>query len=86
MKKGGSAADSAIATLFCIGVINSQSMGIGGGFLLTYYDRASGKAYALDAREAAPYAATENMFHGSPHLSQKGLLKDFFLLKYIKLF
>ena len=35
---GGTAMDSVIASLFCNGVYNSQSMGIGGGFLMTYYD------------------------------------------------
>ena len=35
---GGTAMDSVIASLFCNGVYNSQSMGIGGGFLMTYYN------------------------------------------------
>ncbi len=38
LKMGGTAMDSVIASLFCNGVYNSQSMGIGGGFLMTYYD------------------------------------------------
>jgi gamma-glutamyltranspeptidase/glutathione hydrolase/leukotriene-C4 hydrolase len=29
--------DAALAALFCNGVYNSQSMGLGGGFLMTVY-------------------------------------------------
>ena len=38
LQMGGTAMDSVIASLFCNGVYNSQSMGIGGGFLMTYYN------------------------------------------------
>ncbi|XP_063880968.1 scoloptoxin SSD14-like isoform X6 [Scylla paramamosain] len=72
LRKNGSAADAAIAGLFCVGVINTQSMGLGGGFLLTYYERSSGKAYTLDARETAPAAAHEDMYHGDGDLMEKG--------------
>ena len=34
---GGNAVDSAIATMYCNTVVNSQSMGIGGGFIMTIY-------------------------------------------------
>ena len=39
-----------------------QSMGLGGGFLLTHFDAKSGLVEALDAREAAPGASHEEMF------------------------
>jgi len=74
LKEGGSAADAAIAALVCNGVYNSQSMGIGGGFFMTIYDAQSKKAFTLNAREAAPAAATENMFDGDSELSQNSPL------------
>ncbi|KFB46133.1 hypothetical protein ZHAS_00014179 [Anopheles sinensis] len=62
LRQNGSAADAAIATLFCEGVTCPQSMGLGGGFLATIYIREKGTAEALDAREVAPAAATQGMF------------------------
>ena len=50
----GTAVDAAIATLFCNGLISSHSMGVGGGFLMTIYDKSSKKVTTIDAREAAP--------------------------------
>ncbi|KAG0719917.1 Glutathione hydrolase 1 proenzyme [Chionoecetes opilio] len=72
LRKNGSAADATIAGLFCVGVVNTQSMGLGGGFFLTYYERSSGKAYTLNARETAPGAAFEDMYHGNEDLMEKG--------------
>ncbi|CAG7728227.1 unnamed protein product [Allacma fusca] len=68
----GTIADAAIATLLCVGVIHSQSMGVGGGFLMVYYKKDERKVYALNARERAPGKATENMFEGNSTLSVTG--------------
>lgn len=62
LKKNGSAADAAIATLFCEGVTCPQSMGLGGGFLATIYIKSTGLVESLTARETAPKAATEDMY------------------------
>ena len=74
LSTGGTAADATIAAMLCSGVVNPHSTGIGGGFLLTYYNRSEGKAYTLNARETAPAAAYEDMFEKDPALSLKGRL------------
>lgn len=53
LKRGGTAVDSAIATLFCNGLYSSHSMGIGGGFFMTMYNKETGIVETLDAREVA---------------------------------
>uniref|UniRef100_A0A0K0DGP7 Gamma-glutamyltransferase n=1 Tax=Angiostrongylus cantonensis TaxID=6313 RepID=A0A0K0DGP7_ANGCA len=35
---GGNAVESMIATLLCIGVVNPQSSGLGGGFIMTLFN------------------------------------------------
>ncbi|XP_063225047.1 scoloptoxin SSD14-like [Bacillus rossius redtenbacheri] len=70
--RNGSAVEAALAALFCEGVACPQSMGLGGGFHMTVYRRASRTAYSLDAREVAPAAATVDMYHGDQSLAQLG--------------
>lgn len=68
-KHNGTAVDAAIATLFCEGVTICQSMGIGGGFFATIYDKASGKVDTMIARERAPLASTQDMFVHMPTIT-----------------
>lgn len=74
MDKGGSAVDTAIAMMFCNGVVNPQSTGLGGGFLMTIYLRESKTVKVIDAREEAPGNASQNMYEGNQSLSTKGSL------------
>ena len=62
LEAGGNAADAAAATMLALGVVNPQSSGLGGGGLALYYDAESGELTFLDFREAAPLAATPDMF------------------------
>jgi len=61
LRAGGNAVDAAIATSFALSVSDPHHSGIGGGgFLLVRL--ADGAAFAVDARETAPAAATRDMF------------------------
>lgn len=71
-KKGGNIADAAVATLLCMGVVLPKAMGIGGGFVATFYSRKEGQALSLISREVAPAAARRDMFVGNATLSTKG--------------
>ncbi|GMT08711.1 hypothetical protein PFISCL1PPCAC_8 [Pristionchus fissidentatus] len=66
MMIGGNAVDATIASLLCIGVVNPQSSGLGGGFLMTLFNRTTGRCLTIDARETAPAAATQSMFVEHP--------------------
>nr|XP_022290433.1 gamma-glutamyltranspeptidase 1-like isoform X2 [Crassostrea virginica] len=60
--KGGSAADAAIATLFCNGVVTPHSMGVGGGLFIVYYDAKSRKSVYISGRERAPLNVRKDMY------------------------
>ena len=61
LRKGGSAADAAFATLLALTVVEPQSSGIGGGGYLVYAER-GGPPVTYDGRETAPHAATPAWF------------------------
>lgn len=61
-RRGGTAADAAIIALSIQGLTSPQSLGIGGGFLLLYYDRRLTNMHVLNAREYSPSGTTKDMF------------------------
>ncbi|MES2136519.1 MAG: gamma-glutamyltransferase [Pseudomonadota bacterium] len=67
LRKGGSAADAAIATMLALNVVEPQSSGIGGGGYLVY-SQGGAAPVTYDGREKAPAAATSNLFvqNGEP--------------------
>ncbi|XP_028146343.1 scoloptoxin SSD14 [Diabrotica virgifera virgifera] len=72
LQQGGNAIDAAIASLFCEGVSMPQSMGLGGGFLLTTFNKTTGEVLTMNARETAPGTAHRDMYLSDPDSSKWG--------------
>ncbi len=62
LRRGGSAADAAVAVQVMLGLVEPQSSGIGGGGFLMYYDAQTGDVTAWNGRETAPGKASPTMF------------------------
>ncbi|MEE2522089.1 gamma-glutamyltransferase [Pseudarthrobacter sp. J64] len=62
LRKGGNAADAAVAAAATLGVTEPYSAGIGGGGYFVYYDAASGEVSTIDGRETAPAAMPSDAF------------------------
>jgi gamma-glutamyltranspeptidase/glutathione hydrolase len=62
LRKGGTAADAAFATLLALNVVEPQSSGIGGGGFLVYSDHGQASV-TYDGRETAPAAAGPMWFY-----------------------
>ncbi|XAS67037.1 gamma-glutamyltransferase [Micrococcaceae bacterium Sec5.7] len=62
LRKGGNAADAAVAAAATLGVTEPYSAGIGGGGYFVFYDAKTGKAGTIDGRETAPAAMPHDAF------------------------
>ncbi|NUF48540.1 gamma-glutamyltransferase [Gilliamella sp. ESL0250] len=60
LKKGGNAADAAVATAFALAVTYPEAGNIGGGGFMTLW--MDGKPYFIDYREVAPSKADRDMY------------------------
>lgn len=74
LKRGGTAMDSAVAALFCIGVYNMHSAGVGGGGFMVVYKKGTGSVEVIDFREEAPGKANRTMYVGGKLDSRIGKL------------
>ncbi len=64
LKRGGSAADAAIAAYLVLGLVYPQAASIAGGGMAMYYDRETGRINIYDATEIAPEHAGQYLFTG----------------------
>ena len=62
LKQHGSAVDAAIITVLCLGIIDFQSTGIGGGGHMTIYKKSTGTAEVIDFKETAPSGVKDSDF------------------------
>ena len=74
LKKGGSAMDAAIAALFCTGVYNMHSAGVGGGGFMVVYKKSTRFVEVIDFRNVAPGKANRTMYVGGALSSTQGKL------------
>jgi gamma-glutamyltranspeptidase/glutathione hydrolase len=58
LRRGGNAADAAVAAAAALGVTEPYSAGVGGGGFFLYYDADTGEVSSIDGRETAPLAMT----------------------------
>ena len=77
LKKGGNAIDSSIAISFALSVVLPQASPIGGGGFMIIHDAETKLNYALDYREMAPKAATEDMFIIDGEVDRKLALESY---------
>lgn len=62
LRRGGTAADAAVAVNFALAVVNPEAGNIAGGGFLVYYEKSTGAVWTLDFRSVAPRAASAKMF------------------------
>ncbi len=62
LKKGGNAADAAVAANAMLGLIEPMSCGIGGDLFVLYWDAQTQKLYGLNASGRSPYALSREVF------------------------
>ncbi|KAM9338501.1 glutathione hydrolase 5 proenzyme [Symphorus nematophorus] len=65
LQQGGSAVDGAIAALLCTSVVNPQSMGIGGGSIITIRNK-KGNVKVYNFRETVPNSFKANLLEDCP--------------------
>jgi gamma-glutamyltranspeptidase / glutathione hydrolase len=62
LRKGGTAADAAVAVAATLGVTDPYVAGLGGGGYFVYYDARTRRVSTIDGRETTPRAGSDTMF------------------------
>ncbi|XP_065316948.1 glutathione hydrolase 1 proenzyme-like isoform X2 [Gordionus sp. m RMFG-2023] len=79
MKKKGTAVDAAIATMFCLGVVNSGHSGIGGGGFMLIYSHVTNESHAIDFRETLPFSVSDPSINEGTSIGVPGEVKGMYL-------
>ncbi|KAK4483646.1 hypothetical protein RD792_010847, partial [Penstemon davidsonii] len=74
LEKGGHAVDATVAIALCLGVVSPASSGIGGGGFMVVRSSSNPTALAIDMRETAPAAASQNMYENNIGAKYQGAL------------
>lgn len=76
LKRGGNAADAAVAANAVLGVVEPMSCGIGGDLFVIYWDAASQRMYGLNASGRSPFDLSREVFakHGLTEIPDEGPL------------
>jgi len=67
LRRGGTAADAAVAVQAVLALVEPQSSSLSGGAFITYLDARTHAVRAYNGRETAPAGATADMFLGPDH-------------------
>jgi gamma-glutamyltranspeptidase / glutathione hydrolase len=62
LRRGGTAADAAVAVAAVLGVTDPYVAGVGGGGFFVFYDARTRRVSTIDGRETTPAAGDERMF------------------------
>ncbi|XP_060085734.1 glutathione hydrolase 1 proenzyme-like [Ylistrum balloti] len=73
LQDGGNAVDAMVTTMLCVGVVDAQSSGLGGGGFMLIHDHKTHESSVIDFREMAPATASPDMYQGTEQSLVGGL-------------
>jgi gamma-glutamyltranspeptidase len=75
LKKGGSAVDAAVATSLCVGIVNPQTSGIGGGGVMVIRNQKSDSSHVIDFMGSSPESWSDKSNNLGQSVNVPGMLR-----------